>query len=214
MTKTHPVRRYILSITLLVVAAAICGCQVPMNILTSILPPPPPRPRPVWHGPSDLSSNKIDKIAIIVQDASRKLYNDGTLRRVEDAFMEVELGKGYRIADRSDVAQVFNEIRFQHDGLTESDAARLGKMLNVPAVLLVTINSIDATVDQYISAPGPKTFYNIRFGISARLVSVEKAEILGITSLSDSWQEESQNEYGGLIIMSQEVASVIPAHSN
>lgn len=195
------------SFAMLVVAALfLAGCAVLFS--------PIPHPRPYWHAAAGATNQDIPKIAIIVIDQSQRLYgqNEAIPREVEDKFIEQLLGKGYRVADRSDVAQVINEIRFQHEGLTEADAAKLGKMLNVPAVLVVTIEGINVSLSS--TAINGLTIYNIRTSVSARLIDVESAEVLGLTSFTDTYQANDQNDLSSVVFVAEAVADVVPAQSN
>jgi hypothetical protein len=216
MTQTRFTKPLTLFLALAFIAAAFSGCQEAGDMLTAVLPPPPPRPRAQWHTFAGASNQDIPKIAVFVTDMSRRLYgtNEGIPREIEDRFIEQLLGKGYRVADRSDVAQVFNEIKFQHQGLTESDAARLGKMLNVPAVLVVTINSIDVSQPRYIGLNNSLMICDVRSNISARLIGVESAEVIGLTSFSDTYQENDLNNISSVLLVAEAVAEVIPARSN
>ena len=73
-------------------------------------------------------------------------------RLVEDEFVRILLEKGYSLASRSDIASVVKEQQFQRSGLTEDNAAALGKLLNVPAVLVVRITE---SKTEYQQAPRP-----------------------------------------------------------
>lgn len=197
----------VISIIILVLAAmTFSGCS---TIFT-----PPPHPRPYWQAAEGATTQNIPKIAVIVIDQSQRLYgqNEAIPREVEDKFIEQLLGKGYRVADRSDVAQVINEIRFQHEGLTESDAARLGKMLNVPAVLVVTIEGINVALES--TAINGLTIYSVRTSVSARLIGVESAEVLGLTSFTDTYEENDQNNLSSVVLVAEAVAEVVPSRTN
>jgi hypothetical protein len=105
---------------------------------------------------------------------------------VEDQFIEKLLEKGYQVAARSDVTDVLREIQFQQSGLTEADAARVGRMLNVSAVMVVSINLAEvAWQDTWLVINGkPQRNYRAKCNMSARVISVEKAEILGAASVT------------------------------
>ena len=82
------------------------------------------------------------------------------------------LNKGYQVASRSDVQQVMEELRFQDSSLTERSIAKIGRMLNVSAMLIVSVTDLDHgrqyhNSDSYVSA-----------ALGARLIGVERAEFL------------------------------------
>jgi len=112
-------------------------------------------------------ANQIPKIAVLMQE-----YHGVSTGLIEDEFIAALLDKGYQVASRSDIEYVLKELRFQRSGLTDSDAAQIGKMLNVPAVLIVEIRGLKRTKDSVHAALG------------ARLVSVERAEVLWISRAS------------------------------
>ena len=124
---------------------------------------------PVKHvaAPS-FNPNKHYKLAILIEP-NTKLPS----RLIEDEFMKLLISKGYTISSRSDVMSIMRELKFQHKGLTDGDASKIGKMLNVPAVLIVSLTN-------YHKESG---WINISVG--ARMIDVEKAEILWLGSCKD-----------------------------
>ncbi len=101
----------------------------------------------------------MSRLAILVQ-AGKEV----PLRQIENEFILQLMSKGYQIASRSDLSGILEEINFQHSAITDTDAVKIGKILNVPAVLIITPMS--------------------KFSMGARLVSVEYAEILWIGTAS------------------------------
>jgi hypothetical protein len=125
------------------------------------------------------------KLAIIVTDEahhhnSRSQSQSNAERFVEDEFMPVLLKKGYSIATRSDVQAIVKEQRFQRSGLTESDATKIGKILNVPAVLIVGITEMGSVSKRL----GRRELVEGRVSIGARLIGVETAKVLWIGKCS------------------------------
>jgi len=145
---------------------------------------PPPQPRAENVTAANFDPKSVQKIAVLVQAPTRHNLPREADRMIEDEFISVILGKGYSVASRSDVDAIAREIKFQQSGMTENDAARIGKMLNVPAVLLVNVT--DYAVERTKNAPltalllSPKgiSFFETRAVVGARLISVEKGEIL------------------------------------
>lgn len=182
------------SMMALVLLASGCA-ELKRGLLGDPPSPPPPPPRAKWTQSPDFSPASISKLAVISEDTIR---GDSFMTTIEDEFIKAALGKGYKVASRSDVDRVMQEIRFQRSGLTEGDAARLGKMLNVPAVLIVRITGAGVHsrrtgrqinyVDQYE--------YTSWCDMSARLISVEKAEVLGLSSFSTARLTDRENNRG------------------
>lgn len=125
----------------------------------------------------------INKIAIFVQDGRNFRHAKNFPQRlVEDEFMTGLIGKGYSVPARSDIEKIMKEQQFQHSGLADEDAAKLGKILNVPAILIVSLTQYENknsghTSNQYIMD-------RVEATLSARLVSVEKTEVLWVGTYS------------------------------
>lgn len=132
----------------------------------------PGAPRSVAAQPPQTAfvSEDVTKVAVLVRDDRRT-----PTRPIEDAFVIELLRKGYQVASRSDLKSVIQEMQFQRSGLTESDAARIGRILNVPAVLIVAVSGVE-----YGSSRGGR--FVRRASMGARLVRVDSAEVLWIDS--------------------------------
>jgi len=76
---------------------------------------------------------------------------------------------------------VVKERQFQRSGLTEDNAAALGKLLNVPAVLVVRIT--ECTAEYQRSARLNTQVLVGRASLGLRLVSVETGEISSAENL-------------------------------
>jgi hypothetical protein len=108
---------------------------------------------------SEFLAKPPQKIAIIVlRWPSYAEYG----RLIEDIFIKESISKGYRVVSRSDIEPLLQEMGFQkHSGLTDKDAAELGRILNVPAVVIVAITQEEENA----------------VALGVRLISVEQAEI-------------------------------------
>lgn len=157
--------------------------------------------------------SEYDRIAIIISDETGKLRRDvGILRQVEDEFISSLIDKGYRVAARSDVNALLGELRFQSGHISEADAAELGHMLNVPAVLLVTITNIDGSSEyvRYRDGGGERVYY-AHGGLGARLVGVETSEVLWVSSHATRMKiEDNRNEQRILPYIAEMVAVAFP----
>ncbi|MEW6259427.1 MAG: hypothetical protein AB1547_05920 [Thermodesulfobacteriota bacterium] len=130
----------------------------------------------------------IDKVAVLVESQGRLISRNLSYRYLEDDFITALMRKGYRVASRSDLKKLKIEVNFQHSGLTDFDAVQIGRMLNIPAIIVVSITSMDRI--------GHRT-YNIQkyfCAIGARLISVEKGEVLWIGKIAGYGYATSENE--------------------
>ncbi|MFI5457188.1 MAG: hypothetical protein ACHRXM_17215 [Isosphaerales bacterium] len=90
---------------------------------------------------------------------------------VEDEFVQTMIRKGYSVVAQSDIQALAKEKQFQKSGLTENNAADIGKLLNVPAVIVVRIT--ESAVEQLTDPNTRNTFTVARASLGARLVSME-----------------------------------------
>jgi len=177
-------RKALLSIVVVLIVAELAGCG-PRRV-------EPPR---TVSDPS-FNPQEIPKIAVLVLPA-RPLPT----RMIEDEFITVLIRKGYKVPSRSDLEELMKESKFQRSGLTDSDAARLGKILNVPAVLIVSLTEFDIKTG--------RDYSYVNATLSARLIGVEKTEILWIGTISD-WHSTRNSNYL-LTNMARNIARSIPA---
>ena len=139
--------------------------------------------------------NKIDKVAVLVK--SRRQM---PTRAVEDEFIRLLIEKGYTVSSRSDIEIIMKELKFQHSGLTDDNASEVGRMLNVPAVLIVDMT-------YYNKQRGEKGYYSVSITLDARFIDVEKNEILWIGTKYDFESYEKGTLAGEL---AEELARNIP----
>ena len=110
---------------------------------------------------------------------------------------------------------MLEEIHFEQSGLTESGAAKLGRILKASAVLIVTINSAGVTSEQagWVVNGSPQERHTASCNMSARLISVEKAEVLGITSLGLNAVTANREDVSPAILsVARAIAVSIPNH--
>jgi len=109
----------------------------------------------------DLS--RYDKVAIV--DVSGAVYGEAVKNQITDLFAMELTRKGYLVIERAKVQKILEEQKFQSSELTTSEgAARAGRLLNVPAVLLINIPRYE---DEKLS-------------MTAKLVDVEQGSIIWI----------------------------------
>lgn len=150
----------------------------------------------------NFSPEKYERVAVMAV-AEQPDINPGLLRRMEDEFTMEIISKGYSVVSRSDVQRVVQELKFQgSSGLTdggERAAAKVGKILNVPGIVLVGVNNV-AEREHYTPASsgytrnkkgevsaysnGPSTMMISSAAVSARLVDVQTTDVLWVGQAS------------------------------
>jgi len=106
----------------------------------------------------------IDKVAIVAVEGT--LRSEPAKNQIADLFAMELLKKGYAPKERANVAALLMEQGFQASELiTEAGAAEAGKILNVPAVLIINVPLF-----------GDEIF------ISAKMVDIEDSSILWLGS--------------------------------
>jgi len=104
---------------------------------------------------------RIDKIAIV--EVSGRVYGESVKNQISNLFTMKLMEKGYRFIERKDIKTLLKEQEFQTSDLTtEQGAAKAGRILNVPAVMMIEI---------------PK-YSDGKMEMMAKLVDVEDATIL------------------------------------
>ncbi len=117
----------------------------------------------------DFLSLEIRRIAIIAQDDSGEV-SDGGVRMVEDVFSGHLTGKGYTLAARSDTSAVEDEIGLQRTEMTDAEAAEIGKILQVDAVLVVSVTRFSTSRRR---SEG-RWLYSAEGTIAARLIDLNR----------------------------------------
>jgi hypothetical protein len=150
---------------------------------------------------SNFKAENYGRVAVIAV-AEQPNINPGLLRRMEDEFTMEIIGKGYSVVSRSDVQRVVTEMNFQASGLTDSGekgAAKIGKILNVPGIVLVGVNNVaeqnhftpgssgytrnkKGEVSSY--STGPSNMVISSAAISARLIDVQTTDVLWVGQAS------------------------------
>jgi len=87
---------------------------------------------------ADYDFSKVTKIAVV--EVSGAVRGEAVKNQIGDFFSMELMKKGYTPVERAQVQALLKEQKFQaSDVTTDEDAARAGKILNVPAVMLVNI---------------------------------------------------------------------------
>lgn len=162
------------TLLILGLALVLSGCVTAGNT-------PPPTPRvstALTFNPSAYAT-----LGIYLENQSGTRFEGGVLRSLEDEFMRAVLQGGYSLASRSDIERLVREQRLQSSGVTEEAIARLGRTLNVPAIIIVTINSVSTTRRPAPAIYNPQLqYFRTVAEISARLVGAERGEVLWLAS--------------------------------
>jgi len=104
---------------------------------------------------------KIDKIAIV--DVTGRVYGEAVKNQISNLFAMKLMEKGYKLIERKDIKTLLKEQQFQASDLASKEgAAKAGRILNVPAVMVIDI---------------PK-YSGGKMDMSAKLIDVEDATIL------------------------------------
>jgi len=112
--------------------------------------------------------SQLNKIAVV--EVAGVVQGDTAKNQIADFFGMELLKKGYAVIERAQVQALLDEQNFQASDLTRADdAARAGRILNVPVVLVANI---------------PK--YEEEMNMTAKMVNVEDASILWMGSASGS----------------------------
>lgn len=148
----------------------------------------------------DFRPQQLAKLAVIASTDARDLETQSARQRlVEDIFVETLLDRGHVVVARSDIRSVLREQRFAESGLTDDHVVALGKLLNVPAVLVVRITeyALEANFDHKRN----NRTQTARATVGVRLISVKTGAIWwqGTHSLSDTVKLQSEQ----LLVLAQ-----------
>lgn len=166
--------------------------------------------------PSGFDPEAIDKLAVVmVGDSRRRVFPSGSSRggqqrTDEERLVEDKLGillsnKGYALVSRSDLEALMREKSLRESGLTEENVAELGKLLNVPAVMVVRITECEANEFQKKTSGAKSKTGTRRVGtttranmataaLGARLISVQTGEVLWCRTAIDAQEVEGKLE--------------------
>ena len=117
---------------------------------------------------ADYDFGKLTKVAVV--EVSGAVRGDPVKNQIGDFFSMELVKKGYTVVERAQAQAFLKEQEFQATDITsDEDAAKAGKVLNVPAVMLVNIPT-----------------YKESMNMTAKIIDVEDGSILWIGSGSGS----------------------------
>ena len=124
--------------------------------------------------------SEIEKIAVL--DVTGRL-DEGSKNQIGD-FLYIELmKKGYSVIERRQVKSILGEQEFQQSDFTSTEnAARVGEVLNVPAVIVVNMSEL---AEQLL--------------LTVKLIEVETAEIVWIGSVSGTTGRTAATVAGAVV---------------
>jgi len=113
---------------------------------------------------ADYDFGKLTKVAVI--EVSGAVRGDAVKNQIGDFFAMELLKKGYTPVERAQVQALLKEQKFQESEVTsDQDAAKAGKILNVPAVIVVNIPT-----------------YKEEMNMTAKIIDVEDGSVLWVGS--------------------------------
>lgn len=132
----------------------------------------------VTGSPEKLDTSGYKKLVVTVAvKGDDVLDSRGSMAIVESAFVNRLLGKGYLIAERSDLDRVLEEMGLQQQsGLTSTgDAVKAGRMLNAEGILVIELLRFHAINQRDIYDGGGVAWKReANVGLSAKLVDIQK----------------------------------------
>jgi hypothetical protein len=124
---------------------------------------------------------KVEKVAVV--EVSGAVQGDAAKNQIADFFGMELLKKGYTPVERKQVQALLEEQEFQTTDITsDQGAAQAGRILNVPAVLMVNIPN-----------------YDEEFSITAKMIDVEDGSILWIGSGFGTTGKTASTIFGAVI---------------
>jgi len=121
---------------------------------------------------------RLDKVAIV--DVQGDIIGEPAKNQIADFFGMELLKKGFEPVERAQVQTLLKEQKFQTSGLTSQEgAAKAGRILNVPAVLVVNIPN-----------------FGDQMSMTAKMINVETAGILWMGSGSGKTQKTLSTIFG------------------
>jgi hypothetical protein len=133
------------------------------------------------HSRAGYNFSMIDKVAIVAVEGAVK--SEPAKNQIADLFAMEFLKKGYAPKERSSVTAFLREQGFQASDLTtEAGAAEAGKILNVPAVLIISI-----------------PHFGEEIAMTAKLVDIQDGSILWLGSGSRKTGGFLSTIFGGVL---------------
>lgn len=161
--------------------------------------------------------NNVPKLAVLVSGPNKMEYSQRSpqsdqQRIVEDAFLGILIEKNYDVAVRSDLEKILDEQQLQNSGLTDTDSVKIGKLLNVPAVMLVHISelTLGAGPNRTPIRSGISNIHLATITLGARLIDVTTGSVLWTGTHRVELQVTGQRATDAIVKCSDELAEAFP----
>lgn len=143
----------------------------------------------------EYNKHRYRSTAVIVNKGKRV-----PVRLIEDEFLKTLIHKGFNVVSRSDIDTIIEEWEVQHSGITDDTAVKLGRILNVKSIFIVSVTNIQ-----------PITYMRERYtdvSMGARMLDVENGKILWVASDSGWGGRKLDNDI--FIKLSRKLSNAIP----
>lgn len=131
---------------------------------------------------AEFKEGDIKKVAVIVDDKTLNVIanhrNKEQLKAVlDEPFQSALLGKGYDVADRSNVEIIAKEQSFQASGFTKEQLMKFSEAIGCEAIIVVKLVNYNETKSQSIWTVNGQRQYNYAYSTSmqAKLINKENA---------------------------------------
>lgn len=157
----------------------------------------------------------VRKLALIVSGPQKSQFlasqpQTDQQRLVEDEFLGALIEKNYDVAVRSDLEKILGEQKLQKSGLTDADSVEIGKLLNVPAVLLIHISELNTGGRQFGAGRNPVAVVQSTASLGARLVDVKSGSVLWTGTHRVEIQVSDRRSSDALVKAADELAEAFP----
>lgn len=189
-----------LYVSFLCSAIVLCGCSSVSKFV------------PEAHISPSFQKGSYGKLVILVVDNSRYVQDRGMLRQIEDEFMKVAMGKGYDVVTRSDKEKLLEEIHFENSiYASEIKPAELGRMFNVPGVLIVSVNNVSTREYTPLLRMEGQRYYATQATLSTRFVATESAQVLFLLNHTIEMKgNDRQQGDQAAALCAREIAAILP----
>jgi len=149
-----------------------------------------------WTFSHGFNPASLDKVAVLARSDNRYYWNDRMADSVEEIFTESLLRNGYQVISRSNLGAVQNEIDFQRSGSSpEADAAKWGRIMNVPAIILVRVSDVDVKRGHGAGYIYYQNALSAKARVSATLIRTEDGAVLGSGSRYTQTFAQDYNDF-------------------
>lgn len=152
----------------------------------------------------------VRRIGVYVDDRTRSISNsEGIRRSIETEFITAALRRGLIVAARADIPELTRELRLQSQSPHMDEIfARMGRMLNVDAMLVVSANQLNA--EHYRESAVAPDQVRIDATIGARLVGTNGIAIWTRDRSETGFGFDRSDATSFLVSLARSLAELIP----